>query len=119
MTTQTNTIEVTDSTFDQEVLQTQQPVMVDFGANWCPPCRAISPLVDTLAEEYAGKAKIAKLDVDTNPVITARYGVRNLPTLLFFKDGKLVDKIVGAVPKRQMAEKLNPYVASLKGLVIK
>jgi thioredoxin 1 len=110
MITQTKSIEVTDSTFDLEVLQSQQPVLVDFGADWCPPCKAISPLVDTLAEEYAGKAKIAKVDVDTNPAITAKYGVRNLPTLLFFKDGKPVDKIVGAVPKRAMAEKLNLYL---------
>jgi len=110
MLQQTKIIEVTDSNFDQEILQSQHAALVDFGADWCPPCRAISPIVDTLATEYAGKAKIAKLDVDANPYITSRYGVRNLPTLLFFKDGKLVDKIVGAVGKKTMAEKLNSIV---------
>ncbi len=110
ITTQKKAIEVTDSNFDSEVLQSQQPVIVDFGADWCPPCRAISPIVDNLAGEYEGKAKVAKLDVDTNPSVTSRYGVRNLPTLLIFKGGKQVDKIVGAVPKKVMAEKLNQYL---------
>ncbi|MDO1449206.1 thioredoxin [Rhodocytophaga aerolata] len=110
MVTETKSIEVTDSNFDEEVLQSTTPVLVDFGADWCPPCKAISPIVDMLATEYTGKAKIAKLDVDANPYITSRYGVRNLPTLLFFKNGKPVDKIVGAVPKRVMADKLNQYV---------
>ena len=102
MITEHKSIEVTDSNFTQEVLESDLVVLVDFGADWCPPCRAISPLIDTLAEEYEGKAKIAKLDVDTNPQTTSRFGVRNLPTLLLFKGGKLVDKIVGAVPKRVM-----------------
>lgn len=82
---QTKTIEVTDSNFDQQVLLPHSPVMVDFGADWCPPCKAISPIVDTLAAEYEGRVIIAKLDVDANLAITARYGVRNLPTLLFLK----------------------------------
>jgi thioredoxin 1 len=110
MTTLLKTIEVTDSSFDKEVVNAERPVLVDFGADWCPPCKAISPLVDSLAAEYEGKAIIAKLDVDANPQITSRYGVRNLPTLLIFKGGKPVDKIVGAVPKRVMAEKLNQYL---------
>lgn len=107
MTTDKKSIEVTDSNFEEAVLQSQQAVMVDFGADWCPPCKAISPIVETLAKEYEGKAKIAKLDVDANPYITSKFGVRNLPTLLFFKDGKVVDKIVGAVAKKAMAEKLD------------
>jgi thioredoxin 1 len=110
MTTLLKTIEVTDSSFEKEVLHAEKPVLVDFGADWCPPCKAISPLVDSLAAEYEGKAIIAKLDVDANPQITSRYGVRNLPTLLIFKGGKPVDKIVGAVPKRVMAEKLSQYM---------
>lgn len=110
ITTQKKAIEVTDSNFEAEVLQSSFPVLVDFTADWCPPCRAISPIVDTLASEFEGKAGVAKLNVDANPEITSRYGVRNLPTLLIFKEGKQVDKIVGAVPKKVMAEKLNQYV---------
>lgn len=110
MTTQIKAIELTDNSFSKEVLQSDKPVIVDFGAEWCPPCRAISPIIDSLAAEYEGKAIIARLDVDANPAATSRYGIRNLPTLLFFKEGKLVDKIVGAVPKKAIIEKLNQYL---------
>ncbi len=90
---------VTRSDFEQEVLQSAQPVLVDFWAPWCPPCRALAPTVDAVAQEYAGKAKIVKLDIDDEPEIADRYGIRSIPTLLVFKDGQKVGELVGAYPK--------------------
>jgi thioredoxin 1 len=110
ITTHKKAVRVTDTSFDREVLQSKELVMVDFGADWCPPCNAISPIVEILATEFAGKAKIAKLDIDDNREMTSRFKIRNLPTLLFFKDGKPVDKIVGAVGKKAITEKLNQYL---------
>ena len=100
------TIEITDANFDQEVLKADKPVLVDLWAEWCGPCRMVGPIVDQLAEEYAGRAICGKVDVDSNPDVSVNYGVRNIPTLLFFKNGELVDKQVGAVPKQVLAEKL-------------
>lgn len=99
-------LEVTDSTFAQEVLQSQQPVLVDFWAVWCGPCRAVAPIVEELAGEYEGKLKVMKLDVDNNPQTAATYGVQSIPTLLVFKDGKPAERIIGAVPKKVIADKL-------------
>lgn len=97
----------TDSNWEQEVLGSEQPVLVDFWAEWCGPCRMIGPLVEELSTEYEGKASIGKLNVDENPGVASKYGIRSIPTLLVFKGGEVVDKIVGAVPKTMLAQKIN------------
>jgi thioredoxin 1 len=102
--------EVTDSTFEQEVLQAKQPVLVDFWAVWCGPCKAIAPIVEELAGEYEGTLKVMKLDVDNNPRMATQYGVQSIPTLLIFKDGKPAERIVGAVPKKVIVDKLQSVV---------
>lgn len=103
---------VTDATFDREVLQSTLPVMVDFTAAWCGPCRQLAPVIDELAQEFSGKVKIVKMDVDSNPHTPMEYGVRSIPALLIFKDGALVDTIVGAVPKRMIVERLSKHIGS-------
>jgi thioredoxin 1 len=95
-------LHLSDSSFDADVLKSETPVLVDFWASWCAPCKAISPVVDGLADEYDGKVKIAKLNVDENPATPGKYGVRGIPTLILFKDGKVLDQVVGAVPKNQL-----------------
>ena len=102
-------LELTAANFE-ETLNSGKPVMVDFWAQWCGPCRMVGPLVEELANEYTEKALVGKVDVDTNQDIAAKYGVRNIPTILFFKNGEVVDKSVGAVPKAQLAEKLDALV---------
>ena len=92
----------TDANFDQEVIQSDIPVLVDFWATWCAPCKAIAPLVDTVADEYAGKVKVGKVNVDENQATPGKFGVRGIPTLILFKGGAVVDQIVGAVPKSQL-----------------
>jgi thioredoxin 1 len=99
-------VHLTDDSFQQQV-ESGQLLLVDFWAAWCGPCRAIAPLIDELANEYDGKATIAKVDVDNNPRIAMQYGIRSIPSLLIFKGGKVVDTIVGAVPKNMIADKLN------------
>jgi thioredoxin 1 len=99
--------EVSDATFDQEVLQSEQPVLVDFWAVWCGPCKAIAPIVEDLATSFEGKLKVAKVDVDKNSATPSRYGIRGIPALLIFKDGKVADQIVGYVPREVIEEKLN------------
>ncbi|WKZ58673.1 MAG: thioredoxin [Cyclobacteriaceae bacterium] len=104
------TIELTDSTFDQTI-KSDKPVLVDFWAEWCGPCKMIGPVVEELAGEYEGKAVVAKLNVDENPETAAKFGIRSIPTLLVFKGGQVVDKQVGAVPKSVLAQKLAAQVA--------
>jgi len=105
-----NTLNFSDSTFDQDVLRSDVPVLVDFWAEWCGPCRMLGPTIDTLATEYDGKAKIGKLDVDNNQQTAFRYQVRGIPALLLFKGGKVVDQRVGAVPKSELAKMLDAHV---------
>lgn len=99
-------IEITDANFDQ-IIASDQPVLIDFWADWCAPCKMIAPVVEELAGDFQGKAVVGKLDVQENSVVPSRYGVRNIPTLLVFKNGQLVDKQVGVVPKAVLAQKLN------------
>lgn len=100
-------ITITDNNFDNEVLKSDKPVLIDFWAVWCGPCKMISPIVEELAAEYDGKLKIGKLDVDENQQTSIKYGVRSIPTLLIFKDGKLKDTIIGAVPKPHILQRLS------------
>jgi len=97
-----NVMAFTDANFDREVLQSEIPVLVDFWATWCAPCKAIAPLVDTVADEYVGKVKVGKVNVDENQATPGKFGVRGIPTLILFKGGVVVEQIVGAVPKSQL-----------------
>ena len=99
-------LEFTDANFEQEALKSDKPVIVDFWAEWCGPCRMVTPIVEEMAKEYDGKAVIGKLNVDHNSGVAGQYGVRNIPTILFLKNGEVVDKQVGAVPKEKLVEKL-------------
>ena len=103
-------LEVTDATFEQVVLKSNQPVIVDFWAAWCGPCRMLAPIMEQLSEEYVGKAVVVKVDVDANQEFAAKYGVRNIPTVLFFNKGEQVDKQVGVAPKSVYVEKLTSYL---------
>jgi thioredoxin 1 len=100
-------IEITDDNFEAEVTKSDKPVLIDFWAVWCGPCKLIAPIVEELATEYDGKVKIGKLDVDSNQQTSIKFGVRSIPTLLLFKNGNLKDTIIGAVPKSKIVEKLN------------
>jgi thioredoxin 1 len=104
-------LEVSDATFDKEVLQSEQPVLVDFWAVWCGPCKAIAPIVDNLAASYAGKLKVAKVNVDENGATPSRYGIRGIPALLFFKGGKVADQVVGYVPQDVIDQKVQKLLA--------
>ncbi len=100
-------IEVTDANFEEIVLKSDKPVVVDFWAEWCGPCRMIGPIIKEMSTEYEGRAVLCKMDVDANPATPAKFGIRNIPTVLYFKGGQMVDKQVGAVPKSALANKLN------------
>ncbi|MDP3313294.1 thioredoxin [Lutibacter sp.] len=103
-------LEVTDATFEKEVLQATTPVMVDFWAAWCGPCRMVAPIMDQLTAEYEGRASIVKVDVDANQEFAAKYGVRNIPTVLVFKNGEVVEKQVGVAPKATYAQKIDAHL---------
>ena len=103
-------VPVTDATFEAEVLQATLPTLTDFWAAWCGPCKMIAPIVDQIAKEQEGKLKITKLDVDKNPQTPTKFGVMSIPTLILFKDGKVVERLVGYMPKERLMEKLAPHV---------
>ncbi len=100
-------LEITDATFDEVVLKSDKPVLIDFWAAWCGPCRMLAPIVEDLSKEFEGKVVVGKVDIDANQEFAAKYGVRNIPTVLIFKDGEVAEKQVGVAPKNVYAEKLN------------
>lgn len=104
------TIEFTDSNFEEEVLKSDKPCLVDFWAEWCGPCRMVGPIVEEIAKEYAGKLKVGKLNVDQNGQTAVKYGIMSIPSLLIFDQGKVVDQIVGAAPKKQFVERIDKIV---------
>lgn len=103
-------LQVNDSNFEEVVLQSDKPVMVDFWAEWCGPCRMIAPFVEEMSKEYEGKALVVKCDVDDSPGVATKFGIRNIPTVLFFKNGEVADKQVGAVPKTNFVSKLEALI---------
>lgn len=104
-------IELTDANFNEVVIKSDKPVLVDFWAEWCGPCRMVAPIVEELSKDFAGKAVVGKVDVDNNPNISMQYGIRNIPTILIFKNGEIVDKQVGSVPKSVLATKINAQLS--------
>lgn len=108
----TNPIDVTSETFHTEVIQSDMPVLVDFWAEWCPPCRMIAPTVKAMASEYEGILKVAKVDTDENPDLIGVYNIASIPTLMLFKNGAVVERIIGAYPKEQIVAKVLPHLAA-------
>jgi len=105
-----NVIELNDNNFEEEVIKSSDPVLVDFWAEWCGPCKMIAPSVENISSEYEGKLKVGKLDVDSNPTVSSTYGIRSIPTLLIFKNGAPVDQIVGAVGQNVIASKVDNHI---------
>lgn len=103
-------VALNDANFEQEVLKSDIPVLVDFWAEWCAPCRMIAPIVEEIADEYDGKVKVGKLDVDSNPQVSMNYGIRSIPTILIFQNGQPAEQLIGAVPKNSILEKLQPLM---------
>jgi thioredoxin 1 len=106
-----NAVTVTEGNFDTEVLQSKVPVLVDFWAAWCGPCRMVAPIVEQLATEYSGRLKVVKVDVDENQEISAKYAVLSIPTLILFKNGSAVERMVGAYPKQSLVSKIQPHIS--------
>ena len=104
-------IEFTDSNFQKEVLDADTPVLVDFWAVWCGPCKMVAPVVEELAKEYNGVLKVGKVDVDSNPEMSMKFGIRSIPTIMIFKGGKVVEQIIGALPKKTLVDKLLPHLS--------
>jgi len=104
-------VEINDGSFETEVIKSDKPVLVDFWATWCGPCKMIAPILEEVATEYDGKLKIAKMDVDSNTKVASQYGIMSIPTLLFFKNGQLVDQVIGAIPKAQLLSRLSKVLA--------
>ncbi|HKK20635.1 MAG TPA: thioredoxin [candidate division Zixibacteria bacterium] len=104
-------MDITDDTFEAEVLQADKPVIVDFWATWCGPCKMIAPILEEIAGEYEGKLKVVKLDVDANNKTAGKYNIMSIPSLLFFKNGEIVDQVIGAVPKAQLSARLSKVLA--------
>jgi thioredoxin 1 len=105
-------VAVSDHSFQTEVLDSRQPVLVDFWAEWCPPCRMIAPVLENIAEEYSDSLKIVKLDVDTSPRTQGQYGVQSIPTLILFKNGKEVDRLIGFMPKERLLNRIKPHLST-------
>ncbi len=103
-------IEITDATFEKEVISSDLPVLIDFWAVWCGPCKMVAPVVEEIAAEYDGKLKVGKIDVDAHKQAAIKYGIRSIPTLMLFKDGKVVQQIIGALPKNQFEEKIKSFI---------
>ncbi len=103
-------LEFTDQNFEEQVLKADKPVLVDFWAVWCGPCRMVAPIIDELSKDYEGKALVGKVDVDNNPNIATKYGIRSIPTIGLFKNGEMVDKVIGAVPKQKLAQMLDAHI---------
>lgn len=103
-------IEITESNFEQEILKADKPVLIDFWATWCGPCKMVAPIVEELANELEGKLKVGKVDVDNNQQLAMKFGIRSIPTLLIFKDGKVIDQIIGAAPKRNLLDKISKHL---------
>jgi thioredoxin 1 len=108
-----NVVEGTDLNFETEVLKSNLPVLVDFWAPWCGPCRMVGPVVEEIANEMVGKLKVVKVNTDENNALSSQYGIRSIPTLGIFKNGKLVDTVIGAVPKSHLVDKVKPYIVSV------
>lgn len=106
-------VAISDASFEQEVLKAEKPVLVDFWAEWCGPCRMIAPVLEKMAEDYASGLKIAKLDVDNNPESAIDFGVLSIPTMILFKDGKEVERFVGYMPKERLLNKIRPHIGSV------
>ena len=107
MTTTQSYLTLDEQNFEREVLRSSEPVLVDFWADWCPPCKAIGPVIEQLAGEFEGVAKVGKVDVDRNPLLSEKYGISSIPALLFFEGGKVVDRVIGVVPKSTLTEMLS------------
>jgi thioredoxin 1 len=108
-------VAISDASFETEVVNAQNPVLVDFWAEWCGPCRMIAPILETISDEYSDSLKITKLDVDNNPQTAMKFGVQSIPTLILFKDGQPVERIIGYMPKERLLQKIKPHIGATAG----